>query len=199
MTKQTNYYNDLLVDYSKPELVSNELAVKLLRDAETYISLRNDTLPEITIEYSLEQVEQENKHWWPSHCEALRQGRGDILASEYTDDVVYFCAKKPFYGRTTVINEEVNWWAIIAQPNVTIAWPIVMFNNEVVYSEWSCFEGEANEIIAEGNETLLRRGHKGGCYLKSQQINLFRNIYVSDELLYWIRRLPNHLSVKSDQ
>ncbi|MEH2239110.1 hypothetical protein [Nostoc sp.] len=188
MTKRTNYYNDLLVDYSKPELVSNELALKLLRDAETYVSLRDHTLPKITLEYSLEQVEQENKHWWPSHCEALRQGRGDILAAEYADSLVYFCADGPFYGRAAAINREINWWAILAQPSVTIAWPIIMFNSEVVYSEWNCFDDETNEVIAKGNETLLRRGHRGGCYLKCEQIHFSGNVYASDELLYWIRR-----------
>ncbi|MBD2533056.1 hypothetical protein H6G97_27200 [Nostoc flagelliforme FACHB-838] len=188
MTKRTNYYNDLLVDYSKPELVSNELAMKLLKDAETYLSLRNDTLPEITLEYSLEQVEQENKHWWPTHCEALRQGRGDILAGEYANNLVYFCADGPFYGRTAATNREVNRWAILAQPSVTIAWPIIMFNGEVIYSEWNCFDDETNEVIAKGNETLLRRGHHGSCYLKCEQLSFYRDVSASDELLYWIRR-----------
>lgn len=50
MTKRTNYYKELSADYSKPGLVSNELVVKLLQDAETYISLREETLPEITSE-----------------------------------------------------------------------------------------------------------------------------------------------------
>lgn len=92
MTKRTNYYKNLLVDYSKPQLVSNELAVKLFTDAETYVSLRDDTLRKISLEYSLEQVEQENKYWWPTHCEALREGPGDILAGEYANNLVYFCA-----------------------------------------------------------------------------------------------------------
>ncbi len=39
MTRLTNYYNNLSADYSKPELISHEPAVKLLGYAETYISL----------------------------------------------------------------------------------------------------------------------------------------------------------------
>jgi hypothetical protein len=188
MTKQTNYYNNLSADYSKPRLVSNELAVGLLINAETYISLREETLPEITPEYSLGQIEQENREWWPSHCEALRQGRGDILAGEYANNLVYFCADGPFYGKTAATNREVNWWAILAQPSVTMAWPIVMFNGELVYSEWNCIDDVTKEIIAKGNETTLRRGHRGACYLKCEQLNFYRDVYASEELLHWVRR-----------
>jgi len=67
------YYKDLSTDYSKPQLVDNELVVKLLKDAETFISLREETFPEIT-EYSYVQIEQENKVGG-NHCEAQRQGR----------------------------------------------------------------------------------------------------------------------------
>ena len=188
MTKQTNYYNNLSADYSHPGLVSNELAVKLLGDAESYIFLREENLPEITPEYSLTQIEQENKEWWPTHCEALRQGRGDILASEYANNLVYFCADGSFYDRSAVINREVHWWAILAQPGVTMAWPIVMFNGEAVYSEWNCIDDVTKEIIAKGNETVFRRGHRGACYLKSEQLNFYHDVYASDELLHWIRR-----------
>lgn len=61
-------------------------------------------------DYSLVQIEQENKHWWPTHCEAFRQGRGDILTGEYTSNLIYFCADGPFYGRTAAINREAHWW-----------------------------------------------------------------------------------------
>ena len=188
MTKLTNYYNDLSADYSKPELVSNEHSVKLLRDAETYISLREETLPEITSQYSLAQIEQENKDWWPTHCEALRQGRGDIIAGEYANNLVYFCADGPFYGRNAATNREVNWWAILAQPGVTMTWPIIMFNGEVAYSEWNCIDDETKEVIAKGNETFLRRGHRGACYLKCEQLSFYRDVYPSDDLLHWLRR-----------
>lgn len=188
MTKQTNYYNNLSADYSQPGLVYNELAVKLLGDAKSFISLCEENLPEITPEYGLAHIEQENKQWWPTHCEALRQGRGDILALEYAKNLVCFCADGPFYDRIAAINREVHWWAILSQPGVTMIWPIVMFNGEVVYSEWNCIDDVTKEIIAQGNQTFLRRGHRGACYLKSEQLNFSRNVYASDELLYWIRR-----------
>lgn len=63
MKKRTNYYNDLSVDYSQPGLVSNQLTIKLLGDAESYISQCEKNLPQITPEYSLAQIEQENKDW----------------------------------------------------------------------------------------------------------------------------------------
>lgn len=188
MPKRTNYYKELSADYSKPGLVDNELAVKLLQDAETYISLREETLPEITPASSLAQIEQENKDWWPSHCEALRQGRGDILAAEYTNDLIYICADGPFYGRTAATKREVNWWAILAQPGVTMTWPIVIFNGEIVYCEWKCIDDETNETIAKGNTNWYRRGHRGACYLKCEQLTFYRDVYAPDELLHWIRR-----------
>lgn len=188
MTKRTNYYKELSADYSKPGLVANELAKKLLKDAETYNSLREETLPEITSEYDLVQIEKENKEWWPTHCEALRQGRGDVLAGEYANELVYLCADGPFYGRTTGTKREANWWAIIAQQNVTMAWPIVMFHGEVVYFEWKCIDDETNETIAKGNVTWLRRGHRGACYLKTEQLTFYRDVYAPDELLQWSKR-----------
>ncbi|WP_414582606.1 hypothetical protein [Scytonema sp. PCC 10023] len=188
MTKQTNYYNNLSADYSQPKLVSNELALRLVGNAETYIFLREDNLPEITLEYGLAQIEQENKEWWLTHCEALRQGRADILADEYANTLVYFCADGSFYDRSAVINREVHWWAILAQPRVTMAWPIVMFHTEAVYSEWNCIDNVTKEIIAKGNETLLRRGHRGACYLKTEQLSFYRDVYASNELLHWLRR-----------
>lgn len=187
MSKRTNYYKDLSADYSKPGVVDNELVLKLLQDAETYISLREETLPEITSEYGFEQIEQENKDWWPTHCEALRQGRGDLLAGEYANELVNLCADGPFYGRTAATNREANWWAILAQPSVTMAWPIVIFHGEAIYCEWKCIDDETNETIAKGNATWLRRGHRGACYLKSEQLTFYRDVYAPDELFYWLR------------
>ncbi len=188
MARLINYYNDLSADYSTSKLVPNKLAIELLESAEVYISLRQETLPDISPEYSLTQIEQENKNWWPTHCEVFRQGRGDILVSEYTNNLVYFCADGPFYGRTAVIHREAHWWAMLTQPGVIMAWPIVMFNGEVVYSQWNCFDNVTKEVIARGNETILRRGHRGACYFKSGQLNFFSNVYASDELLHWLRR-----------
>jgi len=67
------YYKDLSTDYSKPQLVDNELVVKLLQDAETFISLREETFPEITSEYSY--ADRTGKGLVANHCEAQRQGR----------------------------------------------------------------------------------------------------------------------------
>lgn len=139
-------------------------------------------------DYSLVQIEQENKHWWPTHCEAFRQGRGDILTGEYTSNLIYFCADGPFYGRTAAINREAHWWAILTQPSVTMTWPIIMFHGEIIYSEWNCFDDQTKEVIARGNETILRRGHRGACYFKSEHLTFYRNVYASDDLLHWIRR-----------
>src|SRR5260370_2106201 len=157
---RTNYYKDLPADYSKPGLVSAELGQKLLRNAEKYIALREERLPEIGPAYSLERVERENKEWWPTHCEALRQGRGDLLAEEYARELVYFCADGPFYGRNAGIKREANWWAILAQPGVTMAWPIVMFHGEVVYFEWLCTDDETCKPFAKRSMTFLRPAHQ---------------------------------------
>ncbi|MUL39069.1 hypothetical protein [Gloeocapsopsis dulcis] len=183
MLKRINYYENLSANYSKPGLVSDEIGKKLIGDAEKYITFKEETLPEITTEYSVEQIERENKDWWPTHCEALRQGRGDLLSDEYTDKLVYFCQDGPFYGKTAGTKREANWWAIIAQPGVTMVWPIVMFHSEIVYFEWKCLDDETSETLAKGNVTYLRRGHRGGCYLKTEQLTFYRDVFASEELM----------------
>jgi len=92
------------------------------------------------------------------------------------------------YGRTAATNREANLLAITAQPGVTMTWPIVMFNGEVVYCEWRCIDDETDETIAKGNANWYRRGHRGACYLKCEQLTFYRDVYAPDELLYWIRR-----------
>ena len=185
---RTNDYKDLPTDYSKLGLVSAELGQKLLRNAEKYIALREDRLPEIGPAYNLERVERENKDWWPTHCEALRQGRGDLLAEEYARELVYFCADGPFYGRNDGTKREANWWAILAQPGVTMVWPIVMFHGEVVYFEWKCIDDETGETVAKGNVTWLRRGHRGACYLKCEQLTFYRDVYAPPASMEQIKR-----------
>lgn len=184
----TNYYKELSADYSKPGLVSPELGKKLLRDAEKYIAMREERMPEVGPKYTLAQIEKENKEWWPTHCEALRQGRGDLLAGEYANDLVYFCADGPFYGRDAGTKREANWWSILAQPDVTMVWPIVMFHGEVVYFEWKCIDDATEETIAKGNVTWLRRGHWGACHLKCEQLTFYRDVYGSPELMERIKR-----------
>jgi hypothetical protein len=188
MVKRTNYYKELSADYSKPKPIPAELGKKLIREAEKYISLREDTLPEIGPGYTSAQIEKENKEWWPTHCEALRQGRGDLLAAEYANDLVYMCADGPFYGRTAGTKREANWWSILAQPGVTMCWPIVMFHGEVVYFEWKCVDDATDETIAKGSVTWLRRGHRGACYLKCEQLTFYRDVYGPPELMELIKR-----------
>ena len=183
MKKRINYYKDLEADYSKPVLVPQELASKLLSDAERFITMKEETLPDIGSDYPLEQIEKENKDWWPTHCEALRQGRGDILTGEYRNDLVYFCQDGPYYGLTEQQEREKHWWALIAQPGVTMCWPIVMFHGEFVWFEWNCLDNETYETIAKGSVAWVRRGHRGGCYIKGEQLTFYRDVFASEELL----------------
>lgn len=178
-----NYYKDLVADYSRPGLVSNELAKKLIKKAEEIVAMKEETLPQISPDYTLKQIEQENQEWWPTHCEALRQGRGDILTGEYRDGLVYLCQDGPYQGLEQQKEREKHWWALIAQPGVTMCWPIVMFHGEFTYFEWKCVDDETNETIAKGNVTWVRRGHRGACYLKTEQLTFYRDVFAPGELL----------------
>ena len=181
--KRTNYYQDLSADYSRPGLVPPALAKKLIEQGEQIVAMKEATMPEINASYTLEQIERENKEWWPTHCEALRQGRGDILTGEYRDDLVYFCQDGPYYGLGQQQEREKHWWALIAQPDVTMCWPIVMFYGEHTYFEWKCVDHETNETIAKGSVTWVRRGHRGACYLKTEQLTFYRDVFAPDHLL----------------
>lgn len=181
--KRTNYYQGLAADYSRPGLVSAYVGKKLIEDGERYAAMKEATLPEINPSYSLAQIEQENKEWWGTHCEALRQGRGDILTAEYRHDLVYMCQDGPYQGLEQQKEREKHWWALIAQPGVTMCWPIVMFHGEVTYFEWKSVDDETNETIAKGTVTWIRRGHRGACYLKTEQLTFYRDVFASDNLL----------------
>jgi NAD(P)-dependent dehydrogenase (short-subunit alcohol dehydrogenase family) len=98
MKERINYYKNLVADYSKPGLVPNEVKKKLIEDAERFIAMKEEKLPPIDFDYTAEQIEAENKDWWPTHCEALRQGRGDLLTEEYRNELVYRCQDGPYYG-----------------------------------------------------------------------------------------------------
>ena len=54
-----------------------------------------------------------------------------------------------------------------------MVWPIVMFHGEVVYFEWKCIDDETGETVAKGNVTWLRRGHRGACYIKCEQLTFY--------------------------
>ncbi|MGF1482241.1 MAG: hypothetical protein ACFB4I_22640 [Cyanophyceae cyanobacterium] len=187
MKKRNNYYQDLAANYSKPGLVSQEMQQTLIEKAETFVQLKDSTLPAIDRNYPLTQIEKENKEWWPTHCEALRQGRGDILTLEYRNDLVYFCQDGPYYGLEEQKPREKHWWALIAQPGVTMCWPIVMFWGEFVHFEWNCFDDETNETLAKGSVCWVRRGHRGGCYFKSEQLTFYRDVFAPDNLLKLIK------------
>ncbi|MGE5754572.1 MAG: hypothetical protein ACM35G_02470 [Planctomycetaceae bacterium] len=182
-----NYYKDLAADYSRPEPVEPQLASKLIRQAEEFIALKEKVLPAIGADYPSERIERENKEWWPTHCEALRQGRGDLLTAEYREDLVYFCQDGPFYGLQEQKARERHWWALLAQPGVTMAWPIVMFHGEFIWFEWNCVDDATREVIAKGSVAWARRGHRGGCHFKGEQLTFYRDVYASDELLSRIK------------
>jgi hypothetical protein len=188
MRKRVNYYKDLAADYSKPSLVLGGKKKKLVNDALKFIAMKEKTLPKIDFSYTLEQIERENKEWWPTHCEALRQGRGDILTGEYRDDLVYFCQDGPYYGLKEQKAREQHWWALIAQPGVEMCWPIVMFYQEFVHFEWQCMDKATNETIAKGSVCWVRRGHRGGCYFKSEQLTFYRDVFAPEELLKLITK-----------
>ncbi|MGF1492652.1 MAG: hypothetical protein ACFBSC_09400 [Microcoleaceae cyanobacterium] len=183
MKRRTNFYKDLTADYSRPGLVPEELQKKLILLGEEIVTKKEAQLPAIDADYTLEQIEQENKEWWPTHCEALRQGRGDILTAEYRENLIYLCQDGPYQGLTEQQQRELHWWALIAQPGVTMCWPIVMFSGEHTFFEWKCEDDETNETIAKGNVTWVRRGHRGGCYLKTEQLTFYRDVFAPEELL----------------
>lgn len=178
-----NHYADLSADFSRPGLVPDAMKAKLIADSERFNALKEAALPAIDASYTAQQIETENKEWWPTHCEALRQGRGDLLTAEYRTELVYFCADGPFQGIEQQHEREKHWWALIAQPGVTMCWPIALFWSEFVHFEWHCLDDATGETIARGTVCWVRRGHRGGCYYKSEQLTFFRDVYASTELL----------------
>ena len=82
MKQRRNYYESLAADYSTTRLVPEETARKLLEAAREFIARKQPSLPAISLDYPLSQIEEENREWWPTHCEALRRGRGDLLTGE---------------------------------------------------------------------------------------------------------------------
>jgi len=178
-----NYYKDLSADYSTPMAVSEAIKQQLISKALKFIKMKEAVLPNIDANYTAEQIEAENREWWPTHCEALRQARGDILTGEYREDLVYHCQDGPYYGLSEQKEREKHWWALIAQPGVTMTWPIVMFYGEFVWFEWACIDDNTLETIAKGSVAWVRRGHRGGCYYKGEQLTFYRDVFASENLL----------------
>jgi hypothetical protein len=191
-----NYYQDLSADYSKPNAVDAEASARLIAMAEKFAAMKAALLPEVNKQYTWEQIELENKEWWPTHCEALRQGRGDILTSEYRADLVYFCQDGPYYGLDEQKDREKHWWALLAQPSMTMTWPIVMFHQEFVHFEWACMDDVTNETIAKGTVCWVRRGHRGGCHFKSEQLTFYRDVFAPESLLPRISALQHERELK---
>lgn len=180
---RANYYQNLVADYSRPGQVTVDMARQLIEQAEAIVAMKKEILPSVSPDYTVKQIEQENRDWWPTHCEALRQGRGDILTGEYRDDLVYLCQDGPYYGLEQQKEREKHWWALIAQPGVTMVWPIVMFHGEFIYFEWNCLDARTFETIAKGSVTWVRRGHRGACYLKTEQLTFYRDVFAPARLL----------------
>jgi hypothetical protein len=193
MRKRKSYYTEYIEagqasDYSRPEPTAEPLASRLIEDARRYIALKEATLPAIDASYPTEQIERENKEWWPTHCEALRRHKGNLLVAEYRDELVYFCQDGPFHGLEQQKEREKHWWALMAQPGVIVCWPVVMFHGEFVWFEWNCIDVETGETIAKGNVCWIRRGHRGGCYFKGEQLTFYRDVHAPDELLRRIEK-----------
>jgi hypothetical protein len=72
---------------------------------------------------------------------------------------------------------------LLAQPGVTMCWPIVMFSGEFTHFEWNCIDDETGETTAKGTVLWVRRGHRGGCYFKSEQLTFYRDVFAPPELL----------------
>lgn len=179
MRAKTNYYKALSANYSKPGLIEDKLKFSLIQAAEKFIAIKEDFLQE-TGEYTGEKIEQENKDWQLTHCEALRQGRGDILTAEYHTELVYLCQDSLYCGLEKQKLREKHWWALIAQPDVTMCQPVVIFHGEITYFEWKCVD---NETLAKGNVTWIRRRHRGACYLKTEQLTFYLNVFAPEPLL----------------
>ena len=182
-----NYFEHLSADFSTPGGVSQSTADRLVDDMRRIHQLREPTMPAIDASYTLKQIEKENQEWFPTHCNALREENFEMLDDEYRDEFVYLCADGPFHGKGTASVREENWVAIIAQPGATMNWPLVQFQDEVVYFEWLSLDNHTHEPIAKGNVTFLRRGHRGGIYLKTEQLTFFRDVCAAAELMQTVK------------
>jgi hypothetical protein len=178
-TSRESYYRDLAADFSGPRRLPQEVGDRLIAEAQRYAArLAPGALPALA-PGDASRIEAENRAWWPTHCEALRRGRADLLSAEYREDLVYLCQDGPFHGKTAGTAIEASWWKLLSQPGVTMCWPIVMFSGEVVYFEWRCADDATGETTAKGNVTFLRRGHAGGVHLKTEQLTFYRDVHAA--------------------
>src|SRR5262249_3324651 len=177
-------YQHLAADFSRPGPLGAALALRLTDDYQRYMALRQEALPPITAEYSLARVEAENREGWPARCAVIRLGRFELMARENAAGFAYLCQDGPFFGNDPRGQRvAANWGAILCQKGCTLVWPVVLFHGEVVFFEWATLDDETGEITASGNVTFLRRGHAGGCYVKTEHLSFFRDVSAAAELL----------------
>jgi len=176
VTHRINYYEryQLSADFSRGTVSPEKLAF-LVDEAKRFIALKVDPLPpDVIIDDAT--AEKENIEWFPTHCACFRSGRGDLLNQEYTNDLFYACADGPFTGVEQALEIEKRWARILATPDVTMYWPIVNFKGPLVHIEWMCLDNYTGEIIAKGFITKARKGHKGACHFKSEQLTFYRDV-----------------------
>jgi hypothetical protein len=69
-----------------------------------------------------------------------------------------------------------------------MTWPVVMFSGEFVWFEWACLDMTTGETIAKGSVSWVRRGHRGACYYKGEQLTFYRDVFAPDELVKLITK-----------
>jgi hypothetical protein len=55
-------------------------------------------------------------------------------------------------------------------------------------TEDAAVDTETYEMIAKVSVCGVRREHRGGCYLKSEQLTFYRDVYASKDLLDWLEK-----------
>jgi hypothetical protein len=184
MAKLGNYYRGMEADFSRPSPLDEAVARRLVGAYERYMALRQDAVPAITAAYGLDRIEAENREWWPARCAVIRMGRFELMARENATGFAYLCQDGPFLGDDPRGQRvAANWGAILCQKGCSLVWPVVQFHGEVVFFEWAALDDETGEMTASGNVTFLRRGHAGGCYVKTEHLSFFRDVSAAPELL----------------
>jgi hypothetical protein len=184
MAKRTNYYHGLAADFSRPGHLDEAVARGLVGDYERYMALRQDPLPSLRADDGLGRIEAENREWWPARCPVVRLRRFELMARENAAAFAYLCQDGPFYGDDPRGQRvAAHWRAILCKKGSTLVWPVVLFSGEVVFFEWASLDDETGEISTSGNVTFLRRGHAGGCYVKTKHLSFFRDVSAAVELL----------------
>jgi len=69
MQKRKSYYTELFADYSSARLIAKEARDSLIALALKINAMKEPVLPEVGPALTLKQIEDENREWWPTHCE----------------------------------------------------------------------------------------------------------------------------------